>query len=340
MANVKLELPYTTNFWKTKGGKQVLSNRYVERNIPGMTEIFDKLWQAQSGIITKERIGTALIYGQLPGEIFTDIDRSFADFFPSVYKPFLQAAMIDASIGYGRKDQKAAALNTIKFPGLMAEVNQKLGINQAFDVSSKKVQDFLLYESGYLITQMSESQKDAIRRLFAKAVSENWGLPRTVDTLKQGISLTEKLSNALTKKYDDEYEIAYKRFTEEFTPPYSVARAQIAASRVAALEQERYHKFLQKYRARMIARTELNRAKNETELQCLDQLKESGKIKGAFKRWVRHGTTDPWESSIINDGVRIPYDQPFTVPSGSTMTSNMYPCEINERCGLEHDLEV
>jgi hypothetical protein len=303
----------------------------MRRKGPEIIKIFEQLWGIQADEITKERIEMALITGTLPTDVTSAIDLSFITFLNEIYKPLLQNIMIDASLG------------TIKFPGLMSEVNQKHEINQIFDVSTFAVQDWLIYESSNLIVQMAETEKEAIRSLFSRAINEKWGVTRTVDELKGGISLFDKWNDAVIKRYDDVYEAELKRFLTDPDLNYSLAAAEKAAKANAERARDGYRSSLQKTRARTIARTELNRAKMETEKQCIDQLIESGKIKGSKKRWVRHGTTDPWPSSEINDGMItgwVDHDFAYTIPEGSTMQSNQYPCEINERCGLERQIEV
>ncbi len=315
---IKLDLLYT-------------NKELIRRKGPEIIKIFEGLWDIQVDIITRDRILQALTTGMMPADITNEIELSFITFMNETYKPILQNVMVDVSLG------------TIKFPGLMSEVNEKLGINQIFDVSAAEIQDWLRTESSNLIVQMSNNQKNSIRHLLSQAIEGEWGVTKTVDELKRGITLTEEWSQAVLKRYNDVYESELKRFLTDPDLKYPLNKAEKAARANAERARDKYFKQLQKTRARTIARTELNRAKMETEKQCIDQLVNAKKIKGAKKRWVRHGTTDPWLSSEINDGAItgwVDHDFAYTIPEGSTMLSNQYPCEINERCGLERQLEA
>lgn len=81
--------------------------------------------------------------------------------------------------------------------------------------------------------------------------------------------------------------------------------------------------------------TELNRAKNEADIQSLKQMRMNGLFMAnerIFKLWQRTQFQDNHQNSIDNDGVMVELDEPF--PDGS-----MYPSEYHEKCRLSYVVE-
>lgn len=173
------------------------------------------------------------------------------------------------------------------------ERNPKLRIVGAFDVTNPRVTEWIRQHSAELVTEISDSSKQAIRDLVARAYTEGIPAPALGRMIRQSIGLTSRQARA----------VANMR-----------ARMMADGKRADVIERvtDAYAKRLLRQRAEMIARTELIKAETQGQLALWKQQVAAGMLPGdVLKEWIVTDDDRLCPECQDLDGNKVPLDLNF-----------------------------
>ena len=227
-----------------------------------------------------------------------------------------------------------------KAEALTPPLPSKVVLQHSFDYTSPATTAFAKKQSAQLVTNMVESQREAIRQVVARAytvgrtpaqlqtdlVAALRLVNPTTDPAKSLASLFGTNVNGLTARYETAVATRAEKIAKD------LAKKGITGSK--ALEKvkkdtQKYADKLRKARARTIARTEMMTANNEGKLQSFLQMEKKGIIspKNSRKQWST-GRFDVCKICAPLNGQLQPLNKPF---STGRMTPPAHP---NCRCTM------
>lgn len=190
-----------------------------------------------------------------------------------------------------------------------------------FDFQSDYIQGWLEEHSGELITQLTDTQKQAVNALIRKAVFFE-GSPDSLAMLIRPVIGLHKGQAAANYNY---YNAVYKSLLKN-NPKMRTKTAEKRAREAAVIYAERQHR----YRACVIARTELAKAYNAGEYFGIKQAQSEGLMGRVIKRSSSAGDGRVCAECRDLDGTETELDEEF--PNGCLFPP-YHPCC---RCAVEY----
>lgn len=159
----------------------------------------------------------------------------------------------------------------------MSELTRLTGVSGLlrFDVLDPRALAWAETQAGRLIRQVTDEQRDILRRILARSVENGWTVAQTTQDLRQVVGLHDRWATAVLNAKDRELERLLNTGMSE-----SLARDK------ADVFADRYRQRLVQARAKNIARTEILTASNQGRYLSWAQGVEQGHISPvATKEW-------------------------------------------------------
>lgn len=198
-----------------------------------------------------------------------------------------------------------------------ASVLRNVGIRIGFDSVNPHAAQYARTQSSALITQINDSQREAVRNLIESSVSSG----RTVQDIARDIRTVVGLR-------DDQVR-ALQTYRERVT-----VRGKLTVDQIEK-KVTRYANALLKQRGDLIARTEVLSSANAGQLQLWKQAKQDGMLDQSWgKEWIT--TQDELLCPVCEslDGIIIRFDAIFQSPDDPSETAMYPPIHPNCRCTL------
>lgn len=199
-----------------------------------------------------------------------------------------------------------------------ARTLERAKIRVRFDAKDERAAEYARLQTGQLITEVEDDQRQWVRDLVMRAVTEGRTAQETARDIRERIGLHSRQIAAL-----DRYRL-------------DLQQAEVPSDKIARLVQK-YADGLRRQRADLIARTELLKAVNEGKLAQIREGLTQGTIPRdrTFRQWIltddeRLCTDLCLPMSEADVGV-VPIDQPWTLPDGR-MVFNPTDSHPNCRC--------
>jgi len=191
---------------------------------------------------------------------------------------------------------------------------QKAKLSFSFDRTREEAANWARNEAGSLIRDITNSQREMVRDLVARAQLTELSPRDVAREIRNGIGLTSQQSDWVNNFYE-------RAFNEKINAGYSYREAWDRASAAA----DRYQDQVVRYRAKTIARTEIMRANSEGRREAWAQGVEGGWIgPNAKKEWIAED--DACDICEPMSGVSVPLNEPFPIDEP--------PAHPNCRCDL------
>lgn len=292
--------------------------------------VFKKLWGFQIEKITYDRVRDAMDLGKLPEGFIDPLNTGVDDWIQNEWNPTYKEAIT------------LAAQGTNQITGMVGKIASATGVGVIFNPDTQRMLNIIDTEGLNLAVQLKKQQVMSLRTTLRRSIKENWTRKRTHDEMKADVSLTDRENIALERFTQRQRNEIYKEFKKKFpglTEKELNKRVEAVVARRRKVKYEKYRNG----RSERFYRTELSRARNEGNLEGMQQAVNQGAIKNAKKKWVRTNEIDSWESSDRFNGKIIPFDgdfwKLFGKPKKTTMLNGKYPGEINELCIVQYFAE-
>lgn len=292
--------------------------------------VFKKLWGFQIDQVTYDRVRDALDLGKLPEGFIDPLNAGVDKWIKEEWNPVYKEAMTLAANG------------TAQITGMVGKIASATGVGVIFNPDTQRMLNIIDTEGLNLAVQLKKQQVMSLRTTLRRSIAEKWTRKRTHDEMKVDVSLTDRENKALERFTQRQRNEIYKDFKKRFpglTEKELNKRVEAVVTRKRKVKYEKYRNG----RSERFYRTELSRARNEGNLEGMQQAVNQGAIKNAKKKWVRTNEIDSWESSDRFNGKIIPFDgdffKLFGKPKKTTMLNGKYPGEINELCIVQYFAE-
>lgn len=270
----------------------------LNRKEPRVVRFLVRMWKQQQSDITYAELRQMILTGQVDAAV---MERWRQDYSRMVTEDLMPEwrAMIDTAAG-------AVARHYPAF---------------AFDPGTEAVAEYTARHAAELVTNSTAQQIDAIRSMVQRAATVQ---DITVDQLAYIIRPTIGLYKSQAVANFNYYENMRQSLLEQnpgMRPATAEKRAREAALRYAGKQQ--------RYRAHMIARTELSFAHNNGEYHAVRQAQAQGYIGRVVKKWVTAADERVCDKCRAMDGVTVEMDAPFP---GADLTPPYHPhcrCVVN-----------
>ena len=270
----------------------------LARKEPRVIRFIARLWRRQQGDMTYQELRQAILTGNIDADTIERWRQDYSRLVTEDLMPEWQYMMNEA----GRAFQQ-------RWPAF------------AFDPSTAAIAEYTARHAAEFVTNSTAQQIDAMRSLIQRGTSMS---DMTVDQLAQAIRPTIGLykGQAIANlNYYNTVRTALLANNPTMRPETAAKRAQAAAIQYA----ERQHR----YRAQMIARTELSFAHNNGEYHAVRQAQTEGYMGQCVKEWVTADDARVCSLCKNMDGQQTPIDAPF--PEGD-LTPPLHPhcrCVVN-----------
>ena len=279
---------------------------FLDAEEPKVVMLLDGLWRDQQQAITYQEIRTAILNGYIDEQNATVWMEDYSHFINEKLRPKWIEAM-----------RAGASRIEADHPGLF------------FNAHDPSVENWLNGRAGELITVIGQEQRQAINAMIGNAYTGDW----TVDELSRvirptiGLNKPQALAN---QRYYEHVKTSLLKDNPHMRESTAIKRAREASVKYA----ERQHR----YRAFMIARTEMAFAYNRGTDEGVKQAISKGYMGACVRVWST--AADERMCSICGDleGVRIGMDDEFDfsrvnsrLPSGPTP-----PAHPQCRCAVEY----
>ena len=231
---------------------------YLREKEPQLVRIIASRSRAMYRDITYAQIRQALLDGNFDAKWLEDWRVRYSDYILRVLVPVWRDSMRQAAMDALRDEARRTRFT--------------------FDEYNRAISDWTERRSATLVTRVTDTQREAIRALVARVTVGN---TMGVDELAKAIRPVVGLYEGQAVANINYYMMVKQRLMKEHpkADPGKIARqAQDAAIRYA----EKQHR----YRAQMIARTEVVTSYNAGRYYAVKQLIDQGIILGAKKTWV------------------------------------------------------
>lgn len=193
----------------------------------------------------------------------------------------------------------------------------------AFDPASEGIAQYTATRAAELVTNSSAQQIEAVRALIQRA---NLARDITVDELSLLVRPVVGLyKGQATANFN--YYLAQKQFLLEANPHMRLATAQKRARAAAVKFAEQQHR----YRAMMIARTELSFGYNNGEYHAVRQAQDAGMIGQVVKKWSTAGDGRVCDICRALHGKTAALNESF--PGAAVSLPPLHP---HCRCGVQY----
>lgn len=250
-----------------------------------------RLWKTQAAMISERDIRGMMSSGQTPHDLIAAFERMNADAFNEKIGPVAIAGMESAADDMGR--------------------HLKRVLPKSDFLPKPFIQEFVNQRGASLITRLNQDMKDAISSILKQyVIQEPMGYFPLSKMIRTNIGLTERFSNAVSKRYND-------LIAQGFTADQALADA------------ERYAAFLHNVRAMNIARTELAEAYGEGQIDVLRNARDDGTITARIeKTWATADDERVCDECGGLDGESVGLDENFSNGSDRNPAHNSCRCVV------------
>ena len=179
-------------------------------------------------------------------------------------------------------------------------------VTYSFDVTDPRAVAWAQVKTGELVTSVKESTREAIRQTIYEAINNGIDPMETAQRLTRVVGLLPRHASAVGKLYDNTLQRLVKDGVVE-------AEAKQKAREMA----DKYATRLVRYRAKMIARTEIQYANNMGRLLSWAEADNQGLLAGGLlKEWAVITPNSPYgkpcDVCAPMKGERVAWDKPFS----------------------------
>lgn len=271
---------------------------FVQRFERDFTKIFKSMWDRQRDIITRSLVRGSIENYSIRTDLIDELAKDTTKFISNEFSPLYAETIATAG-----KEQARRIVRAIS------------GSQMRFDVSTSRIADILKQKALDKAKELTTQQTLSLRATLTEAISNGWGTAKATTMMKGAVPLNERYTKAWLNYYD--------RLGND--PEISNAMLDYRT--------ERYRQKLMTYRRKTIARTEINRAYNQGNLEAVQQAIDGKIVKGAYKVWATSLDERVRASHQLLEGERVKLDEAF--PNGS-----MFPDDVNERCTILEELII
>ena len=279
---------------------------FLDAKEPEIVRLLARLWGDQQQAITYQELRTAILNGYIDEQTAQDWMNDYSHFVNEKLRPQWEDAM-----------RAANARLEAEHPGLF------------FNAHDPGVQEWLSTRGGELITVIGWEQRQAINAMVGRAYAGEW----TVDELARAIRPTIGLNRPQAAANLNYYERTKATLLQN-NPSMREATAEKRAREAAVKYAEKQHR----YRAFMIARTEMAFAYNRGMDEGIKQAIAKGYMGACVRVWVTAADERMCPVCGELEGVEIGMEGQYDfsrvnsrLPSGPTP-----PAHPNCRCAVDY----
>lgn len=260
--------------------------RLINQREPKVAYFFARMWRTQQNAISYADLQRMVVTGAIDEEIMQRWYDDYSKFVVDRLYPVWRDMMEEAGGALARR-----------FPTF------------SFDPDMESVAQYTAQHAAELVTYSTGQQIEAIRAMVQRAsVVQDMTVDSLAYMIRPTIGLYKGQAVANLNYYNNVKQSLLKN-----NPRMRVATAEKRAREAAARYAAKQHR----YRAHMIARTELAFAYNMGEYQSVRQAQTQGLIGECVKEWVTAADDRVCSRCKEMDGVRIPLDATF--PNGAVV---------------------
>ena len=279
---------------------------FLDAKEPEIVRLLARLWGDQQQAITYQELRTAILNGYIDEQTAQDWMNDYSHFVNEKLRPQWEDAM-----------RAANARLEAEHPGLF------------FNAHDPGVQEWISTRGGELITVIGWEQRQAINAMVGRAYAGEW----TVDELARAIRPTIGLNRPQAAANLNYYERTKATLLQN-NPSMREATAEKRAREAAVKYAEKQHR----YRAFMIARTEMAFAYNRGMDEGIKQAIAKGYMGACVRVWVTAADERMCPVCGELEGVEIGMEGQYDfsrvnsrLPSGPTP-----PAHPNCRCAVDY----
>lgn len=264
---------------KTKARQDILERLqgYLDREIQEPIEILSGFWKNQQEAITYQELREAIVNGSINNQTFSMWQQDYSILVGNHMKKWWENSITQGVAG----QPISAMLHDRGF---------------RFDGMSNSVLGYIQRHSSDFITNITIGQKDAIKGLLTRAVMEGHSVDELAKVIRPCIGLNDRQSKANLKYYDHVKSSLLKEH-----PKMKKESAEKKAREAATKYAEKQHR----YRAKMIAQTEMAKAYNYGAEEAAVQAYERGLL-GKFERiWCTAGNENVCPECNLLNGEKV-----------------------------------
>lgn len=237
---------------------------FLDKEYPKLARLLVRIWNDQQNAITYKELRDAILRGDLTVQQWQDWQSDYAVFFNT----YLREKLINAYTA-GGKELAAAILSgaDVYAPGLDA------------------VENWVTAHGAELVTRMSSDARDAVSTMVQYTTRGNISVDELARLIRPIIGLTQPQSLANIRYYENMVE-SQKKFLMEKYPTMRETTAEKQAKKKAADASLRYASRQHRYRASMIAQTELAFAYNRGADDAVKQAVREGLLPKMIPKWI------------------------------------------------------
>ena len=286
---------------------------FLNREEPKTVRILTRFWKDQQDAITYKEIREAVLQGWLYAETVDAWRQDYAVFFNEhLAEPLLAAAAAGAS------DVAVAIASG-------ADVTYPM-INEA--------ENWVKAHGGELITRITQEQTEAISTMIRYSARGNVTVDELARMIRPVIGLTNPQAQANLRYYENVAE-SQKKFLMEKYPTMKEAKAEKQARKKATEAAARYADRQHRYRASVIAQTELAYAYNRGADIFIKEMVKSGDMPPMEPVWLTAANESVCPACAALDGKRIKLGDKFDF-RGKTMETP--PAHPSCHCCLAYEI--
>jgi hypothetical protein len=314
--NIKMILLSKANAKLPIGEKEL--NNILKRFKKDFKEALTILWIASVKAISDKEANNSILESGITFGLGISIAKVYENWRQDILKPLFS----DIVFTTGKQTT-----------GIISDTIESI---MKFDMANPTIINHIDTESLRLAVDLRNTGLNNLRQTIVDGVVNNWDKSVTKDFMRVNISLTDKERLFIKNQYLKMIESETQRGIVELKLTPSKARAR--AERFADQQRRLLVKKKQNQRISRIHRTETTRLKHFSDIESLRQAELTGKINNGFKTWKKSNFKDNWNSSDINNGRTIRYDENWLPGDPTTASSLKYPSEINEHCFQEYKI--
>lgn len=286
-----------TEIKKTAADTRALLLSFLSRKTPRLTRMMVWFWDKQHNNITYKQMREALEAGVCPPEFYDQWRQEYSELVMTALMPAWQEAIVE-----GRKQLLQ------RFPG-------------RYQPSYDEMISWTADHAANWVIDITETQRKAINGLIQRATTlEGQTTDSLAKVIRPTIGLYPQQATANLRYYE-------RVRAKHIDSGLSAVKAEEKALRAAVRYGEKQHR----YRAQMIARTELVAAYNVSEQKGVEQaIKDGYMSRDTIKRWSTADDDRVCEHCKELEGKEVPVNALF---SNGFLTPPAHP---NCRCAVEY----
>lgn len=276
---------------------------FLDKENPKLVRFLMRTWKDQEAAITYKELREAILHGAMTEETFKAWQEDYAVFFNRYLKDILTSAATA-----GGKDLAAAMLS-----GADVYTPMLTGID-----------NWITVHGAEWITRTSSEAQEAISTMIRYTANGNMTVDELAQIIRPTIGLTEPQSFSNVLFYENTKKRLKKDIMEKY-PDMKEAAAEKQAARRARESAARYAGRQHRYRAQMIARTELAYAYNKGADDAVHQAMDEGLVPRMKAIWSTAADERTCPTCAALDGMEIDIDDTFSYQGAHIQTPPAHP---------------